>query len=220
MNYLYLLLIIYLIPLIAFIIINFISNKYNNIDNKKELSGFEIARAILDKHKLENMYIVERRGYFTDSFDIKQNVLRFSSPVFHNDSVYSLVLSSYFATKAYLYNKGDKTVKTKLSIDNFINLLTTFIYLLLLIGIILNSFPTYKVVLILLIAVLLYNIVTIPIENKIIQISMKELIDNKYITKNDKNVQTLYNIIKIYGISQMVIALSNLFYNIRDDIKK
>ena len=220
MNYLYLLLIIYLIPLVAFIVFYNIFKKYNSIDNKKEVSGFEVARDILDKHQLENMYIVERKGVFTDTFDSKQNVIRFSTPVFHNDSIYSLAISSYIATKAFLFNKDDKTVKIKVLTDNFMALLTTFIYLLLIIGLILNSIPTYKVVLILLLVVLLYNIITIPIENKIMLKSTKELIDKKYIPKNDKDIQNIYYFLNIYGISQMVISLSNLYYSIKDDIKK
>ena len=220
MNYLYLLLIIYLIPLIAYIIMCYVLKKYNNIDNNKELSGFEVARNILDKHKLEDMYIVERRGYFTDNYDSKQNVIRFSTPVFHEETIYSLAISSYFATKAYLYNKNDKTVKTKILIDNFITILTNFIYILLLVGMILNSEPTYKVVLLLLILVLVYNLLTIPIENRIMIQSMKELVDNKYLNKNKEEIQTIYNSMKLYGLSGLVVSLSNLYYFIRDEIKK
>ena len=216
MNFLYIFLIIYLIPLIAYIIMYLMLNKYNDI----EISGFEVARNILDKHQLDDMYIVEKKGYFTDVFDTKQNVIRLSSPVFHNDSVYSLAISSYFATKAFLFNEGVKSVKFKLLIDNFIKILTNFVYLLLLVGIVLNSFPTYKVVLILFVIILLYNILTIPIEDKITKNSIKELVEKKYISKGDKDIKTIYTFMKVYGIAQMVIALSNLYYNIKEDIKK
>ena len=220
MNYLYLLIILYLIPLICYIIIYNIYNKYNNIDNKKELSGFEVARNILDKHKLEEIYIVEKRGLFTDTYDSNQNVIRFSTSVFHEESMYSLALASYIATKAFLYNKDDKTIKIKVLLDNFINLLTTFLYLLLLIGIAINSLPTYKVVVYLFIFILLYKIFTIPIEDKISNISIQELINKKYITENNKEIKKIYNYLKIYSISQIVLSLTNLYYSVRDNIKK
>ena len=130
MNILYLLLAVYLIPLIAYVLIVHTYKKYNTENNNKELSGFEIARNILDKHNLEDMYIIEKRGMFTDTYDSKQNVIRLSTPVFHEESVYSLAVASYLATKSYLYNKQDKTIKTKIIVDNFINVLITFIYLL------------------------------------------------------------------------------------------
>ena len=220
MNYLYLIIIVYLIPLISYIIFINILKKYDNITNNKELSGFEVAKTILDKNKLDNMYIVEKKGTFTDTFDSKQNVLRLSTPVFHNESLYSLSISSYFATKAILYNKNDKTIKNKVTIDNFINILITFVYLLLLVGIILNSIPTYKVVLVILGTIIIYNIITIPIEKKILEESVKNLSKNKYLDKNEKEIKNIYNYMTIYNLSQIVLALSNLYFNIRDDIKK
>lgn len=219
MSYLYLILIIYFIPLIAYFITFITYKKYDNIDNKKSISGFEVARNILDKHNLDNIYIVEKRGLFTDKYDEKQNVIRLSTPAFHNETIYSLAISSYIATKAQLYNKNNKMVKTKVILDSFIDLLTSLLYILLLIGIIMNSISIYKTILYLFIFILLYKIITIYIEEKIIEQSIKELIKNKYISNNNKEIKKLYNYLKINNISQMVLSLSDLYYNLRDNIK-
>jgi len=219
MSYLYLILIIYFIPLIAYFITFITYKKYDNIDNKKSISGFEVARNILDKHNLDNIYIVEKRGLFTDKYDEKQNVIRLSTPAFHNETIYSLAISSYIATKAQLYNKNNKMVKIKVILDSFIDLLTSLLYILLLIGIIMNSISIYKTILYLFIFILLYKIITIYIEEKIIEQSIKELIKNKYISNNNKEIKKLYNYLKINNISQMVLSLSDLYYNLRDNIK-
>jgi len=219
MSYLYLILIIYFIPLIAYFITFITYKKYDNIDNKKSISGFEVARNILDKHNLDNIYIVEKRGLFTDKYDEKQNVIRLSTPAFHNETIYSLAISSYIATKAQLYNKNNKMVKTKVILDSFIDLLTSLLYILLLIGIIMNSISIYKTILYLFIFILLYKTITIYIEEKIIEQSIKELIKNKYISNNNKEIKKLYNYLKINNISQMVLSLSDLYYNLRDNIK-
>lgn len=219
MSYLYLILIIYFIPLIAYFITFITYKKYDNIDNKKSISGFEVARNILDKNNLEKIYIVEKRGLFTDKYDEKQNVIRLSTPAFHNETIYSLAISSYIATKAQLYNKNNKMVKTKVIFDGFIDLLTSLLYILLLIGIIINSISIYKTVLYLFIFILLYKIITIYIEDKIIEQSIKELIKNKYISNNNKEIKKLYDYLKINNISQMVLSLSDLYYNFKDNIK-
>ena len=219
MSYLYLILIIYFIPLIAYFITFITYKKYDNIDNKKSISGFEVARNILDKNNLEKIYIVEKRGLFTDKYDEKQNVIRLSTPAFHNETIYSLAISSYIATKAQLYNKNNKMVKTKVILDSFIDLLTSLLYILLLIGIIMNSISIYKTILYLFIFILLYKTITIYIEEKIIEQSIKELIKNKYISNNNKEIKKLYNYLKINNISQMVLSLSDLYYNLRDNIK-
>lgn len=219
MSYLYLILIIYFIPLIAYFITFITYKKYDNIDNKKSISGFEVARNILDKNNLEKIYIVEKRGLFTDKYDEKQNVIRLSTPAFHNETIYSLAISSYIATKAQLYNKNNKMIKTKVILDSFIDLLTSLLYILLLIGIIMNSISIYKTILYLFIFILLYKTITIYIEEKIIEQSIKELIKNKYISNNNKEIKKLYNYLKINNISQMVLSLSDLYYNFKDNIK-
>ena len=110
-------------------------------------------------------------------------------------------------------------VKTKVIFDGFIDLLTSLLYILLLIGIIINSISIYKTVLYLFIFILLYKIITIYIEEKIIEQSIKELIKNKYISNNNKEIKKLYDYLKINNISQMVLSLSDLYYNFRDNIK-
>ena len=46
-----------IIPLIAQLYVTSRYRKYSNIDNAKKISGFEVARKILDKNGLNNLYI-------------------------------------------------------------------------------------------------------------------------------------------------------------------
>ena len=51
-----------IIPLIAQIYVSSRYKKYSDLENGKGLSGFEIARKILDKNGLKDIYIVETKG--------------------------------------------------------------------------------------------------------------------------------------------------------------
>ena len=50
------------IPIIAQIKISLSYSKYKKVDNKKGMSGFEVARKILDANGLEDIYVVETPG--------------------------------------------------------------------------------------------------------------------------------------------------------------
>ena len=71
-----------------------------------------------------------------------------------------------------------------------------------------------------LVSIIVYNVITIPIENKIMDSSLENLKSNKYLNKNEESIKTIHNFLKLYGLTQIVITLSNLYYSIRDDIKK
>ena len=45
------------------------------IDNKKELSGFEITRNVLDDNKLDKDYIIEKKGKLVDYYDYNNKVV-------------------------------------------------------------------------------------------------------------------------------------------------
>ena len=80
-------LLILVVPLIASININSTYKKYKMVANKKGLSGFEVARKILDENGLKDMYIVEVRGELTDHYDPTQKVLRLSTDIFHGETI-------------------------------------------------------------------------------------------------------------------------------------
>ena len=67
MEQIYLYFLILVIPFLAQISILAIYKKYKSLKNKKGISGFEVARAFLDSHGLESLYIVESKGAFTES---------------------------------------------------------------------------------------------------------------------------------------------------------
>ena len=58
MEQVYLYFLILFITFLSQIYITKTYNKYKLIQNKKRISGFEVARQILDSHSLESIYIV------------------------------------------------------------------------------------------------------------------------------------------------------------------
>ena len=65
-----------IVPLIAQIYINICHDKYRKIENKNRITGFEVARKILDANGLKDIYIVETRGNLTDHYDPRRKTVQ------------------------------------------------------------------------------------------------------------------------------------------------
>ena len=78
MYYLLFYVLILIIPLFAQWYIKHNYSKYSEVKIKKGLSGFEVARKILDANGLEKMDIVSTPGTLTDHYDPSRKVVRLS----------------------------------------------------------------------------------------------------------------------------------------------
>ena len=74
--------VIILIPIIAQINISTSYGKYKKLGNSKKISGFEVARKILDANGLDDIYVVETSGNLTDHYDPSRKVIKLSRDIF------------------------------------------------------------------------------------------------------------------------------------------
>ena len=69
MELLIIFLLMLIIPVYASIKVNLSYKKYVKIDNEKKLTGFDVARRILDENNLGEIYVVETKGTMSDHYD-------------------------------------------------------------------------------------------------------------------------------------------------------
>lgn len=153
-----------IIPLIAQIYISFCYDKYKKIENKNKLSGFEVARKILDKNGLKDVYVVETKGNLTDHYDPRRKTVKLSESVFHGDSIASLAVAAHECGHAIQDKEGYFFMKLRSFIFPIVSFGTKFAYVVLLIGLIANLMDLVWAGIILVGLGLLFQIVTLPVE--------------------------------------------------------
>lgn len=62
-------------------------NKYSRVRTVREMTGAQVARAMLDAEGLYNVKVEETRGYLSDHYDPRSKTLRLSPEVFRTPSV-------------------------------------------------------------------------------------------------------------------------------------
>ena len=153
-----------IIPLIAQIYISFCYDKYKKIENKNKLSGFEVARKILDKNGLKDVYVVETKGNLTDHYDPRRKTVKLSGSVFHGDSIASMAVAAHECGHAIQDKEGYFFMKLRSFIFPIVSFGTKFAYVVLLIGLIANLMDLVWAGIILVGLGLLFQIVTLPVE--------------------------------------------------------
>lgn len=157
-------LILIVITLIAQFYVSSSYKKYSNIENSKGLTGSEVARKILDNNDLKDVYVVETKGYLTDHYDPTRKVVRLSTQVFHGTSIASLAVASHECGHAIQDKEGYKPMRIRSSLVPITNFASYTGYFAIIIGFIFNSNTFFWAGIALLCIILLFQLVTLPVE--------------------------------------------------------
>lgn len=162
MDYIYLLML--LIPLLAQIYVKYTYNKYKKCSNNDKITGYEVARKILDDNGLKEIYIVETKGIMTDHYDTKRKIIRLSTEVYNGDTIASMAIAAHECGHAIQDKENYIFLKIRSLIYPIVNLGTSLSYYIIFIGIILETMNLVSLGIFLVSLGLLFQLVTLPTE--------------------------------------------------------
>lgn len=196
-----------IIPLIAQIYINVCHDKYRKIENKKKLTGFEVARKILDSNGLKDIYVVETRGNLTDHYDPRRKTVKLSSDVFHGDSVASMAVAAHECGHAIQDKEGYLFMKIRSFIFPIVSFGTKIAYIVLFIGLIADIMDLVWAGILLVGLGLVFQLITLPVEINASKRAMVEL-ENK-ISALDKDLNGTKSMLTAAALTYVAAVLSS-----------
>ena len=155
---------IFCIPLIAHFKVTGSYAKYKRIKNSKNLTGYDVARKILDNNGLEDIYIVETRGDLTDHYDPTQKVVRLSSNIYHGSSIASLAVAAHECGHAIQDKEAYSFMRLRSLIFPVVNIATSISYFIIFLGFLFQLLDMIYLGISLTCIGLLFQIVTLPVE--------------------------------------------------------
>ena len=138
--------------------------KYSQVLSRSGMTATEVTRMILDKNGLTNVGIESVSGSLSDHFDPRANVIRLSDTVRNDTSVASIGVAAHEAGHAVQYAKGYAPIKLRNTILPLANLGSQLSVPLILLGIVLSFEPLVSFGILAFCAVLLFQLVTLPVE--------------------------------------------------------
>lgn len=177
------------ISLIAYFYINNIFKKYKKKKSNCELSGFEVARKILDKYELNDVYITEISGKYSDNYNDERKVVKLSKNVFHDNSITSIGIAAYES----VYALEDHDKKPFYKYRSVYYKIAKFLAVLGILFIILGIFfdlRRYSIILLGIVfemVVLIMYIITLKVEFECARRCLDELLDLSLINKDEND---------------------------------
>jgi len=212
-SYYLLFILILIIPLIASININRAYSKYKSFENKKKISGFEVARKILDKNGLKDMYIVEVRGNLTDHYDPSKKVIRLSTDIFHGETIAAAAVAAHECGHAIQDKEGYKMMKIRSALVPVVNLITYSAYILYALSAIFAIFDLLVLSVVAVTAGLLFQIVTLPVEFDASKRGLQNLKDLEIV--NEAEMKGTREVLRAAAYTYVAAVLSSLLNLLR-----
>lgn len=174
-----------IITLSAEYFVNSRFNKYKKVQNKSGLTGVEVARKILDANGLNDVYVTEVDGILSDHYDPNRKVVRLSHDIFHGSTVASSSVAAHECGHAIQDKEGYFLIKLRGYIFPFVNLVSRFGYLAIFLGFLFNFIDLVWLGIGLLLVILIFQLITIPIELDASNRAKKFLSKEKLLTDSE-----------------------------------
>ena len=214
MTYLFVILGILLIPTLAQFYIMATYKKYLKVDSKGNISGFEVARKILDANNLKDIHIVATSGTLTDHYDPSREVIRLSNDIFEKNSISSVAVAAHECGHALQKKDGYLLMKVRTFLVPIVNFSSKIAYVLLIIGFLLEFAGLVEIAIILMGTGVLFQLVTLPVEINASRRAKKELIRLNIITSEEeskvKNVLVAAALTYVAGLLSSLLELLRL----------
>lgn len=194
------LIVMLILPAIAQFFVTSNYGKYRKIENEKNISGFEVARKILDENGLKDIYVVETKGTLTDHYDPKRKVVRLSSEIYHGKTISSLAVAAHECGHAMQDKEGYLYMKIRSIIFPAVNFATTFSYFIILLGLVFESLELIWIGIAFVGTGLIFQIVTLPVEINASK-RAKNIINQLNLAKEDEQL----------GVSKMLTAAASTY---------
>ena len=160
-------------------------SKYSKIKNEKELTGKEVARHILDKHGLFDIDVVETGGYLSDHYDPKNKVIRLSKNNYRESSIASVAVACHECGHAIQDKEKYSFFKIRSLLVPVVNFSSYAGYVAMLLGCLFGSLNLIWIGIIAEIVILLFQLVTLPVEINASRKGLKELENSNYLTNHE-----------------------------------
>ncbi len=212
-----------IITLGAQIYVNSSYNKYSKIASKKGLSGEDVARKILDQAGLDNVAVLETTGFLSDHYDPRHKAVFLSSTNFYSTSIASISVAAHECGHAIQHKDKYFFMNIRSALVPFVNISSYAGYFAILLGCILGSIDLIWLGILAECMILLFQVITLPVEFNASSRALKVLETNSYLNKNElsggKTVLTAAALTYVAGVATTLIEIFRLIllYGRRDD---
>lgn len=188
-------------------------SKYSKYRSENGMTGFDAARRILDSNELQNVRIERISGNLTDHYDPRSNVIRLSDNVYDVPSVAAVGVAAHEAGHAVQHSVNYMPIKWRNAVLPIANLGSQAAIPLAFLGLILGFKPLITFGIVLFSAVVLFQLVTLPVEFNASGRAIAILGESGMLS--DKELKGVKKVLTAAAMTYVAAALTSLMNLIR-----
>lgn len=188
-------------------------DKFSTVPTMRGVSGAQAARHILDAEGLHDVQIEMTRGFLSDHYDPRSRVLRLSEGVWGGDSLASVGVAAHEAGHAIQHASGYAPMRLRSALVPMASIGSNFSWILLIVGFMLHSRGMISAGLLFFTVVVLFQIVTLPVEFNASSRALKALPASGILTDNEvAGARTVLSAAALTYVAAAAAAIMQLLY--------
>lgn len=188
-------------------------NKYAKVRSARGLSGAQAAAEILRRSGINDVKVVRSRGMLSDHYNPVTKTLALSEGVYDSTSVAAIGVASHEAGHALQHAQNYGPLWFRSVLVPTANIGSTLGYFVMLIGLFLASQNMVLIGAILFSAVLLFQIVTLPVEFDATSRAKRLVVEHGIITQSERQgMDKVLNAAALTYVAAAVTTLLTLLY--------
>lgn len=138
-------------------------SKYLRVPSNTGYTGGQVARMILDRNGLNDVFVEPIGGKLTDHYDPRTRVVRLSNAVYNGNSIASISVAAHEVGHAIQHADGYFPLILRNNIAPLANIGSRFVWVFILLGFVISPF-FIELGIALFLGVVLFQVVTLPVE--------------------------------------------------------
>lgn len=187
-------------------------NKYSKIKNHRNLTGYQVARSILDSNGLHNVELYEGHGQLSDYFDPTKQLIKLSPEVFHGNSIASLAIAAHEVGHAVQYATKYPIIAFRNKVLPFASIASNMVWVVIIIGLLFSA-KLLWVGIALLVVIALFQILTLPLEFNASSRALRTLEEGNYLDYDE--IPKAKRVLNAAAMTYVVALLTTLIQVVR-----
>jgi len=153
-----------ILSLVATVKVKSTFNKYSKVMSASGMTGADAARELLRRNGLTNVTVTETGGFLSDHYDPSKKVIRLSPNVFRSNSVAAIGVAAHETGHAIQHAKAYSPLVLRNTMVPVANIGSTLSWIIIFAGFILGFMGLVKIGIVLFSAVVVFQVITLPVE--------------------------------------------------------
>ena len=188
-------------------------NKYSKVRSMRGLTGAQAAQELLRGAGITDVTIVRSQGMLSDHYNPVNKTLALSDPVYDSDSVAAIGVATHEAGHAIQHARHYAPLWVRSALVPTANIGSSIGYMVMLFGLFLSSQNMVLVGAILFSAVLLFQVVTLPVEFNASNRAKALVVQHGIVTMDERRgVDAVLNAAALTYVAAAISTLMTLLY--------